>query len=196
MNNKTKGLIAGTAGIALLLGGSTFALWSADADLAGGKIVNGNLDVALVDGFEWYDVSNSASPVAINASNFRMVPGDTLEGTQELEVAFEGDNLAATFNVTGVAASSDHVSVTYTVYANGVAVTDATDIAGGTPASVTLSSAQVGKTKVSDDEDEPNFTVVVDVAFDGDPVTGATERDQALAEFDFSALNVEVAQTR
>jgi alternate signal-mediated exported protein len=57
MNTKTKGIVAGVAGGALLLGaGGTFALWHDDAGVAGGIIRSGHLDVEAEDA-TWYDVS-------------------------------------------------------------------------------------------------------------------------------------------
>ncbi len=57
MNKKTKGVAAGIAGAALLLGaGGTFALWSDAEQLTGGTITAGTLDVEASE-LAWYDVS-------------------------------------------------------------------------------------------------------------------------------------------
>ncbi|MBE9926717.1 hypothetical protein G8C93_12555 [Cellulosimicrobium cellulans] len=57
MNTKTKGIVAGVAGGALLLGaGGTFALWHDDAGVAGGEIRSGFLDVEAQEA-RWFDVS-------------------------------------------------------------------------------------------------------------------------------------------
>ena len=101
MKNKTKGVIAGVAGVALLTGGSTFALWSASADLEGATITNGALAVDAGDPMEWVDVSadRADSPHVIDADEWRMVPGDVAQGTQELTVTMTGDNLVANLSV-------------------------------------------------------------------------------------------------
>ncbi|SFJ80579.1 alternate-type signal peptide domain-containing protein [Cellulomonas sp. KH9] len=101
MKNRTKGVIAGAAGVALLAGGTTFALWSDSASVAGGVITNGNLDVAPVGTPAWQDVSDDRAdgPHAIDIDTWRMVPGDVAEGTYGFQVALEGDNLVAELKV-------------------------------------------------------------------------------------------------
>lgn len=57
MNTKIKGIVAGVAGGALLLGaGGTFALWHDEAGVAGGEIRSGFLDVDAQE-TRWFDVS-------------------------------------------------------------------------------------------------------------------------------------------
>ncbi|MFF2269348.1 SipW-dependent-type signal peptide-containing protein [Cellulosimicrobium cellulans] len=57
MNTKIKGVVAGVAGGALLLGaGGTFALWHDEAGVAGGTIRSGLLDVETQE-TRWFDVS-------------------------------------------------------------------------------------------------------------------------------------------
>ena len=132
MNNRTKGVIAGIAGLALLTGGTTFALWSdTTGAIAGGTIINGNLDVAAVTPIAWYDTSAdrtdkaSTSPVSgvaahaiTDLTTWKMVPGDTVEGNLGLEVALSGDNLVANLKVATTATSGlpAGVTVTYDVY--------------------------------------------------------------------------------
>lgn len=114
MNSKMKGGAAGVAAAALLMGGTTFALWS-DADTVNGGVVTaGNLDVAILD-TAWFDVSADrvdrdtstvysgllAHSIA-DISTWRMVPGDTIQYEAGLDVALEGDNLAAELSVDGI----------------------------------------------------------------------------------------------
>ncbi|MFE5293386.1 SipW-dependent-type signal peptide-containing protein [Isoptericola sp. NPDC056618] len=57
MNTKTKGIVAGVAGAALLLGaGGTFALWHDEGQVAGGVIRAGHLKV-VAEETQWFDVS-------------------------------------------------------------------------------------------------------------------------------------------
>ncbi|MFD6135360.1 SipW-dependent-type signal peptide-containing protein [Isoptericola sp. NPDC060257] len=57
MNTKTKGIVAGVAGAALLLGaGGTFALWQDQGQVAGGVIRAGHLKVQAEE-TQWFDVS-------------------------------------------------------------------------------------------------------------------------------------------
>ncbi|RZI80747.1 MAG: alternate-type signal peptide domain-containing protein, partial [Microbacterium sp.] len=79
---RTQGLIAVGAGALLLVGGSSFALWTVNSQVAGGTITAGNLDVLVAAG-AWQDVSpEHAAPVDIaDIADFLLVPGDVLEGT-------------------------------------------------------------------------------------------------------------------
>lgn len=91
MKKSTAGIVAAVAGGALLLGGSTFALWSDSAKEEGGKITAGNLDVNLVS-TNWQDVSGTTAKT-INLDTFKIVPGDTIKGSFEVDLALQGDNL-------------------------------------------------------------------------------------------------------
>ncbi len=116
MKNKTKGVIAGVAGVALLTGGSTFALWSAEDEVAGGTITNGELGVVAVDAMEWRDVSEDRTDAGhvITPATWRMVPGDVARGTQQLTVTLDGDNLVAELAVGTTAITlPDDVTVGY-----------------------------------------------------------------------------------
>jgi alternate signal-mediated exported protein len=111
MNAKIRGrrrnsVVAGIGAIVLLLGGTTFALWSASGDTDAGTISTGNLEL-FVGALNWYDVSSdrtdttttslygqSAHPIA-TMSDYRIVPGDSIEGDALFGVALEGDNMVA-----------------------------------------------------------------------------------------------------
>ena len=97
MNNKTKGAIAGIAGIALLAGGTTFALWNDGVNVDGGIITAGNLDVATVGTTQWVDTSANRTDAGhtIDLNDFKIVPGDTIQGTFGIAAALQGDNLVA-----------------------------------------------------------------------------------------------------
>ena len=141
MKNKTKGVIAGLAGLALLSGGTTFALWSDSDSIPGGTITNGELGVAAT-GVDWFDVSPDRTDVTVDAtpvteldghtidlSTWRMVPGDVAEGTYGLDVTLVGDNLVANLDITssgGTAALPEGLTVTYQVFD-----ADGTDVTAG-----------------------------------------------------------------
>ena len=95
MNRKTTGILAGTAGAALLIGGGTFALWSDSADVAGSTLTTGNLDIeAASEGWAWYDSSTAVAPALgspISIDTFRLV----LTGVIEFKAALQGTNLKA-----------------------------------------------------------------------------------------------------
>lgn len=122
MNKKTTGFVAGIAGAALLMGGTTFALWSDSADVDGAQIAAGNLDVDVANQWAWQDISADRSDNShdIDLSTFKMVPGDVIEGTIGLDVALEGDNMVAALAAELGGASGDLTNLDIDV-----AVTDA-----------------------------------------------------------------------
>lgn len=142
------GILAGVAGGLLLLGGTTFALWSDSAFQPGGTIETGNLDVEPAGATTYWDTSadrtdaTATTPItALDAhaipslAAYSIVPGDTLEADYGFAVALEGDNLVAEVNLTlaGGAAPPTGVSFAAQVwYLDG-----ATWTAVGTPAPVT-----------------------------------------------------------
>lgn len=180
MKNKTKGVIAGIAGLALLTGGTTFALWSDQASVDGGTIVNGNLAVTA-DPIAWVDLSpdRTDSPHAIDLNTWRMVPGDIARGTLDLQVTLEGDNLVATLDVdrSATAALPEGVVVTYDVLDS--AGTSVASGSMGTPTDLELDSSGT-------------YTVLVDVAFDVD----TSERDQVQAQTVLGDIVVSLDQVR
>ena len=214
MNNKTKGAIAGIAGIALLAGGTTFALWNDSADLNGGTITAGNLDVAVVAPGEedsvWTDISGDRTDEghAIDLSTFKIVPGDSIQGTFGIDAALQGDNLVATLGLleNGEAAGdllatadTKGVTVTYSlVKADGSAVTGATDIALGTAASVAFASADNSNnvaalaTLPEALDGAADYNVVVTATFD----SAVDERKLVGASAALSGLGVTLDQTR
>ncbi|PWD50942.1 hypothetical protein C8046_10040 [Serinibacter arcticus] len=109
MNKKTTGILAGTAGAALLIGGGTFALWSDSADVAGGTITTGNLDIAAIaDETEWVDASADRLDKGhvIDVAEWKAVPGDVATGEFYFSAALEGDNLVADLTSTVADASA------------------------------------------------------------------------------------------
>jgi alternate signal-mediated exported protein len=196
MNNKTKGVIAGIAGITLLAGGSTFALWSASDTADGGIIKNGDLNVAALDVMTWQDVSGDRTDSAhpIDLATWKMVPGDTIEGTQAIDVALLGDNLSAELSLrNGTDALATGVTVAYDVTdASGAVLESGTDLS---TVIVNLQSAQnpdvpayttVGSTL----DNAADLKVVVRVTFD------ANARVSTLATSTLSGLSVDLKQVR
>ncbi|MGL3806854.1 alternate-type signal peptide domain-containing protein [Paeniglutamicibacter sp. R2-26] len=214
MNNKTKGAIAGIAGIALLAGGTTFALWNDSANINGGQITSGNLDVAIVAPEEgtstWNDVSadRTDNSHAIDLDTFRIVPGDTIQGTFNIDAALEGDNLVAKLGLMAkgtaagellATADKKGVAITYSlVDSNGAPVAGATDIALGQEATVAFASADnsnnvaalptLGKSL----DGTADYSVVVTATFD--KTTDARTNTQASALL--SGLGVTLTQDR
>ncbi|QCB93858.1 alternate-type signal peptide domain-containing protein [Cellulomonas shaoxiangyii] len=195
MKNRTKGAVAGVAGVALLAGGTTFALWSDSDDLDGGTITNGNLDVAALQ-TTWKDVSydRADSPHDIDLATWQMVPGDTIEGTQGFDVALDGDNLVANLTLadTGASTLPPGVTVQYDVVQGDQVLATAPL---GTPVPVELQSIdnpdELGRTEVGETLDGvADLSVVVRVSFDAD------NRDQVLETSTLSGLSVTLEQIR
>lgn len=92
MNKLIKGAVAGTAGIALLLGGAgTFALWNDSTTVAGGTITSGQLDIANQTAGVW---KNGAATIDI--ATYKVVPGDVLTYTTTFDAIATGNTLKAT----------------------------------------------------------------------------------------------------
>ena len=113
MQKKTTGVIAGIAGAALLMGGTTFALWSDSDTVDGAEITAGNLDVAVLGDpgsqWSWQDISADRTDNSheIDLADFRIIPGDTIQGTVALDVALEGENMVAALGAELGAADGD-----------------------------------------------------------------------------------------
>ncbi|MDR1806741.1 MAG: alternate-type signal peptide domain-containing protein [Propionibacteriaceae bacterium] len=112
-SRRVKGLIAGVAGIALLLGGSTFAYWSQTANTVNpGTLNNGNLNIEALssDTVKVFDINhNGTSTTVVGTANatditstatgdnpsYRYVPGDQIEIDLSATITLAGDNMQA-----------------------------------------------------------------------------------------------------
>jgi alternate signal-mediated exported protein len=99
MNRKAKASLAvGAAAILLLGGAGTFAFWQDQTQSGGGTITSGTLalsECTPTSGSGWRDVTGGQS-VDLDLSEFRIVPGDTLEYSCTSTVTASGTNLSAT----------------------------------------------------------------------------------------------------
>jgi len=120
-------VIAAATGALLLVGGSTYALWSATDGAAGGSITAGNLDLAAIASNAW-DVSSdrtdqtdtvtteasaadSVTAIALTGApqghaiadlaDWQIVPGDTVALTFPYKLTLLGDNLVASLTMAG-----------------------------------------------------------------------------------------------
>ena len=97
MNKAMKGAIAaGAAGILLLGGAGTFAVWSDTQDIDAGRVSTGQLSLTAATGSWTETVSEAAIP---NISAYQIVPGDRLTYTTTVTVKAEGENLKARLTV-------------------------------------------------------------------------------------------------
>jgi alternate signal-mediated exported protein len=99
MNKATKGAIAaGAAGILLLGGAGTFAVWSDTGSIDPASISTGVLRLGLGTG-TWYDATPGTTGTIGNITNFDIVPGDTITYTVPVTITAEGDNLHGKFTI-------------------------------------------------------------------------------------------------
>lgn len=207
MNNKTKGALAGVAGVAILAGGTTFALWSDSDEVDGGVITAGNLDVELT-GHQWYDTSDDRTDDEheIDLSEFRIIPGDTVRGEFDLDLALEGDNMVATLSLQRDGAptgdlfgdGTHDVEVTYRLLdGDGLPVTDPT--AFGDESTLTFASEDnshnveaLATIPATLAEPGGEYTVEVTATFDEDTP------DQVLTQAtgDLAGIGVQLEQSR
>lgn len=130
MGSATKALIAAGLGVVLLAGaGGTFALWSDDGTLATGAITDGELSLAVGAGV-W-----KHNGVAVDATQFKMVPGDTLTYEAAVTPTIVGDNLEAKLRGTLPDAAGSHWTVS-TALPDGQDTLTAAD--SGEPQTVTV----------------------------------------------------------
>lgn len=189
MNKLTKAAVAGTVGVALLLGGAgTLATWNSSAAISGGTIVAGNLvvDSAATPAGVWTDQNNAT----VNLASYRIVPGDTLTYTKTVAVTATGDNLVATLALApgSIAASStDAADVALAGYLtkNAVITASGTGIAAAGGGSYTVTAGTAGVSQ--------NVTVTVTIEFPKSATAGA-ENASKLGSVDLSGLAVNLTQ--
>ena len=103
----TKGVIIGAAGLALLVGGGTFALWFDNEEIPGGTINSGELDIALTAGAAWYEDTCGTGTVIPVISEHLISPNDVVCFAQPMEVTVNGADISATFSVDTSAIDGD-----------------------------------------------------------------------------------------
>jgi alternate signal-mediated exported protein len=100
MNKAMKGAIAaGAAGILLLGGAGTFALWSDSQDIDAGTVSTGQLSLTAATG-TWTE-TDSETPIP-NIATYQIVPGDSLTYTTVVTIKAEGENLKARLTVPSI----------------------------------------------------------------------------------------------
>ena len=100
MNKATKGAIAaGAAGILLLGGAGTFALWEDTKSIDAAPVSTGVLTLGLAGPGTWYDATAGTVGTITDISTFNIVPGDTVTYTTPVTVTAQGDNLKGEFKI-------------------------------------------------------------------------------------------------
>jgi alternate signal-mediated exported protein len=150
MKKSTKGALAGAAAAVLLMGGfGTHAAWNDDAEVPGGAINTGHLNLTSSCG--GWDLVNGATTTTFTDAtldDLLMVPGDVLSRLCTFTVHIAGDNLAnATLSFGAAPAVKDGSAATLTEF---TASADFTDVDGDPIlAGATLTDGQVVKAKLS-----------------------------------------------
>ncbi|MDQ1130274.1 alternate-type signal peptide domain-containing protein [Microbacterium sp. SORGH_AS_0888] len=132
---RRRGLLWVAAGaVALLAGGSTFALWSASDTFSGGTITAGDLNIAQLHDTSFWDVSNDRADATEivgatdgsqlghkidDVTTWRVAPGDKMAASFETTVTLDGDNLVARLGLDGLQDLESNISgmnYSYEVY--------------------------------------------------------------------------------
>lgn len=166
-------LLAG-ATVALLAGGSTFALWSAQDTFTGGSITAGDLNLVQSADTTFWDVSADRKDATVtvvgtdgsqlghaltpaDASTWRIVPGDKVAASFSADVTLEGDNLVARLAIDGLDANAlvnTGMSYSYEVYQAGALVSAERALPVAADASLLyLSAPTVGQADGLEDAD-------------------------------------------
>lgn len=141
----SKVVVASSLGIALLVRGGTYALWSANADAnTAATITAGDLQVTSASVQKWTDITKADAPVELDSlADFLLVPGDKLQLKQDLNVVIVGDNITGKLKVlvpnnTESAALMAQAKFTLTLFNK-----DGVELSSVTPATNSLNSIEL-----------------------------------------------------
>ena len=173
MHKPLKGAIAlGAAGLLLLGGAGTYALWSDSVELAGGTINSGQLEFVSASAGVWRDASAGAPGTVISdISTFLIVPGDVLTYSLTTTLRAQGENLAAT------------------IAADPTSIDGDADLLADLDVTTVVTSAGDPITTITEDNDGDVIDVVVTVAFDA-----TSGNESQLDQIDLSELELTVNQ--
>ncbi|MER7797377.1 alternate-type signal peptide domain-containing protein [Microbacterium sp. NPDC096154] len=187
---------AGLAGVALLAGGGTFALWSANDAFQGGTITAGDLNLVQVADTTFWDVSADRADATATVTgtdgsqlghaiasiaDWRIVPGDKVAASFSADVTLEGDNLVGKLSIAGLDGNTygnGSMTYTYEIYQDGALLIPETALPTAATADLLYLAAPVtGQDAGLDDAEDTtpvyamantteDFTVVVYGAFD------------------------------
>lgn len=162
-----RAFIAGAAGIALLAGGTTFALWTEAATVNGGSVTAGSFDFATSGTAQWTDTKN-AKVITKDVNNklvFLAVPGDVIKLVQPSTIKATGDNLKAQLTAISAAAqanmAANGITVNYSMYKG----TDTTLVANRIVAPTALGASAPAVAIPASVAAGDTYTIVLDVAF-------------------------------
>lgn len=166
-------LIAGALAT-VLLGGSTFALWSANSSFSGGTITAGDLNLVSTADTAFYDVSSDRTDATATVpgtdgsqtghlidsiADWRMVPGDKVAAAFSSDITLSGDNLVGKLSITGwsdLVNNNPSTTWTYQIYQAGVLLVTETAL----PKDGTLLYLSAPGTGQSNGSEDANGTTV------------------------------------
>lgn len=175
----TKGVIAGAAGLALLVGGGTFALWFDNEEIPGGDINSGQLDIALGAAGVWRADDCVTGDVIPSISAYLISPNDVVCFAQPMDVIVNGADISATFSVDTSAIDGDP------------ALIGAVAIAGSLTPETGFTSAGTNTWTVAPSATPRTLTANVVFTFDG----LTTEQVAQLENIDLSTIAFSLDQT-
>lgn len=148
MKKSTKGAFAAAAAAVLLLGGgTTLAYWTATADLDGGTINAGELELEAATCTDWTYAGGTVGTGAVTT----WVPGDVVTKSCDYTITAKGDNLSAKLT------APDTVALSASAPSTGTATVDV----DYTVASTTI----VNDALITDDNDGDTLTATFTVTF-------------------------------
>lgn len=168
MKKSTRAAVAGVAGLGLLAGGATFAIWNAEEAVPGATIDSGTLTLSSVAGGQWSDHTDPEDVQLIgDIENYLVVPGDQLRYTESFTIGATGENLSASLTTDGVTKTesgeegtlAESVTVNSIFERNGEPITEVTSGQDGDTVSVEVivdiagdlgNSGQDGTVELSD----------------------------------------------
>ncbi|QXQ09936.1 alternate-type signal peptide domain-containing protein [Paeniglutamicibacter sp. Y32M11] len=103
MKKVTKATIAAAAAGVLLVGGAgTVALWSDSMDVDPGAVSTGHLTLDASAAGTWTDETEGAAITTFRPGTDHLVPGDTIVYTQNVIIGADGKNLKGELTATGL----------------------------------------------------------------------------------------------
>lgn len=99
MKKSTKSVLAAGAAVVVLTGGAgSLAYWNATADIGGGEIDSGELDLAPAGAGVW---QLNGTAVTNPQANVVLVPGDVLTYSADYTIVAVGNNIEGTLTAVG-----------------------------------------------------------------------------------------------
>ena len=100
MKKTTKATIAAAAaGVLLVTGAGTVALWQQTETVDAGTVNTGHLTLTVDDNGVWTDISDGGAGVPFDPTTEQIVPGDVVAYTQTVRIDAKGKNIEGALSV-------------------------------------------------------------------------------------------------